>query len=123
LFTMNEAEFSRSIGEILTKRLTKEKATEQYARDTFDHPNKNEADIYRAVRLAVFGKLAGLQHQLYNIHEVNRLFAYWIIYTGLKSKQSPWSDLKQNALDGMSALFADRPEVQVGINQAKEGLR
>ena len=66
---MNEAEFSRSIGEILTKRLTKEKATEQYARDTFDHPNKNEADIYRAVRLAVFGKLAGLQHQLYNIHE------------------------------------------------------
>ena len=43
---MNEAEFSRSIGEILTKRLTKEKATEQYARDYFDHPNKNEEGVY-----------------------------------------------------------------------------
>ena len=120
---MNEVEFSRSINEILTNRLTKEKATEQFAREVFDHPSKNESEIHRAVRLAVFGKLAGLQHQLYNIHQVNRLFAYWIIFAGLQSKKSPWDTLKTNALDGMSALFADRPEVQAGINQAKEGVR
>ena len=120
---MNEAEFSRSIGEILTKRLTKEKATEQYARDYFDHPNKNEEEIRRAVRLAVFGKLAGMQDQLLRIHEVNRMFAYWALMAGLKSKTSPWTDLKDNALDGMSALFANRPEVFDSIEKAKEELR
>ena len=120
---MNEVEFSRSIGELLTKRLTKENATKQSALDTFDHPNRNEAEIHRAVRLAVFGKLAGLQDQLRGIHEVNRLFAYWIIFAGLESKKSPWSDLKSNALDGMSALFADRSDVLESIEQAKEVLR
>lgn len=120
---MNESEFSRSIGEILTKRLTKEKATEQYARDYFDHPNKNEEEIRRAVRLAVFGRLAGMQNQLLSIHEINRMFAYWVLMAGLKSKTSPWTDLKDNALDGMSALFANRPEVFDSIEKAKEGLR
>jgi hypothetical protein len=120
---MNELEFSRSINEILTNRLTKEKATDQFASNTFDHPNRNESEIHRAVRLAVFGKLAGLQSHLVNIHRVNRLFAYWIIFAGLQSKKSPWDTLKSNALDGLSALFSDQPELQATIEQVKEELR
>jgi hypothetical protein len=51
------------------------------------------------------------------------MFAYWVLMAGLKSKKSPWSDLKENALDGMSTLFANRPDALESIEKAKEKLR
>ena len=52
---MNEAEFSRSIGKLINNRLTKDKAKGEDVAKLFDHPNRNQSEIDRAVRLAVFG--------------------------------------------------------------------
>jgi hypothetical protein len=120
---MNEAEFSRSIGKIINNRLTKEKAQGEDVAKLFDHPNRNQSEIDRAVRLAVFGRLAGLQDQLFRIHIVNRLFAYWVVFAGLESKQSPWIDIKENALTAMSVLLADHPQCRESVDKAKEKLR
>ena len=69
---MNEAEFSRSIGKLINNRLTKDKAQGEDVAKLFDHPNRNQSEIDRAVRLAVFGRLAGLQDQLSRILQQNQ---------------------------------------------------
>jgi len=119
---MNEAEFSRSIGKLINNRITKDKAQGEDVTKLFDHPNRNQNEIDRAVRLAVFGRLAGLQDQLFRIHTINRLFAYWVVFAGLESKQSPWIDIKENALTALSVLLADYPECRESVDKAKEKL-
>lgn len=107
---MNEAEFHLSISEILAKRLTPEKATSDQVRDLFKHPQRDDLEIQRATRLAVFGKLAGVQPKLERFHLVNRLFAYWTILAGLRRKAEPWESIKETAWNGAEALLFDLPE-------------
>ena len=115
---MNETDFLRSIGEILKKKLTKNNATNQWVRDTFDHSDRNEEEILRAVRLAVFGKFAGLNPDFRDVHWVNRAFAFWTIAWGLKSKLEPWVSLKSPALEGADALMFDNAWLAKRLQEA-----
>ena len=118
--SLNEADFLRSIGEILTKKLTKDNATDQWVRDSFDHPDRNEEEILRAVRLAVFGKFAGLNPDFRDVHWVNRAFAFWTIAWGLKKKLEPWVSLKSPALNGADALMFDHAWLAKRLREAEQ---
>mgnify|MGYP001330802850 CR=1 FL=1 len=107
---MNEADFFLSISEILTKRLTPEKATSEEVRNLFNHPQRDDLEIQRVTRLAVFSKLAGVKPKLERVHLVNRLFAYWTILSGLRRGEEPWASIKESAWNGAEALLFDLPE-------------
>jgi len=116
---MNEADFFLSISEIIAKRLTPERATSDEVKDLFHHPKRNEIEIQRVIRLAVFAKLAGINPRLERVHLVNRLFAYWTILAGLKSKEEPWVSIEESAWNGAEALLFDLPEY---VAKAREAM-
>lgn len=117
---MNEAEFNRSIGEILAKKLLPETAKTEAVKALFDHPHQDNYEIRRATRIAVFGALGGAVRDLRGFHLVNRLFAFWAIVAGLKSNDEAWRDFKTPALKGAEALMFDYPEYGA---QVREVLR
>jgi hypothetical protein len=116
---MNEADFFLSISEILTKRLTPEKATCREVRRLFQHPERDDLEIQRATRLAVFSKLAGVKPRWEDVHLVNRLFAYWTILTGLRRREEPWESIKDSAWNGAESLLFELPEY---VAKAREEL-
>jgi hypothetical protein len=116
---MKESDFILSISEILTKRLTPEKATSDEVRNLFNHPKRDDLEIQRITRLAVFGKLAGVNPRLERVHLVNRLFAYWAILSGLRRGDEPWASIKESAWNGAEALLFDFPEYVAKARRAK----
>lgn len=107
---MNEVKVSSSIDEVLKQRLLPEYAQSEAIAALFHHPLKDTSEIRKATRIAVFSPLGGFNHSLSSIHLINRLFAFWAILAGLKSKEEPWRELTEFALKGAEHLMFDYPD-------------
>lgn len=107
---MTELELIDSIDVILSKKLTKGNIRKEWL-PIYDNPKYNEHEITRAIRLAVFGRLAGIDRGLKEIHIVNRLFAFWTIVYGVAKNLSPWDQIRNDAIDGTLVLMYDHPRI------------
>jgi len=109
---MTEMKFLESIEKILTEKLTKDNIRKEWL-PIYEHPDRDEEEIRRAIRLAVFGRLVGIESGLKEISLVNRLFAFWTIVYGVAKKLSPWNSIRSEAVDGTVALMYDHPRIAI----------
>jgi hypothetical protein len=107
---MTETELISSIDDILSKKLTKGNIRKEWL-PIYDHPKYDDNEIRKAIRLSVFGRLAGIDRGLKEIHIVNRLFAFWTIVYGVAKMLSPWDSIRSDAIDGTVVLMYDHPRI------------